>query len=71
MQNSSRGYEMTTSLTTKELSALDEQLGSEQLMVKRCRAAASACTDPSIKQHFTTMADRHQKHYDTLVKFLG
>ncbi len=62
---------MTTSLTSKELMALDEQLGSEQLLVKRCRAAATACTDPSIKQHFTAMADRHQKHYDTLKRFLG
>ncbi|HNX13272.1 MAG TPA: spore coat protein [Oscillospiraceae bacterium] len=62
---------MTTSLTSKELCALDEQLGTEQLLVKRCRAAATACTDPSIKQHFTTMADSHQKHYDTLRKFLG
>jgi hypothetical protein len=66
-----RGYDMTTSLTIKELSALDEQLGSEQLLVKRCRAAATACTDPTIKQNFTAMADRHQKHYDTLKKFLG
>ena len=62
---------MATSLTTKELGALDEQLGSEQLMVKRCVAAAESCTDPTIKQHFNAMAQRHQKHFDTLKKFLG
>lgn len=61
---------MATSLTTKELAALDETLGTEQLLVKRCTAAANACTDPTIKQHFTSMAQRHQKHYDILQKFL-
>lgn len=62
---------MATSLTTKELSALDEQLGSEQLLIKRCNAACAACTDPTIKEHFASMAQRHQKHYDTLKTFLN
>ena len=61
----------TNNLSTKELGALDELLGSEQLLVKRCRTAATGCTDPAIKQHLTAVAQRHQAHYDALVKFLN
>ncbi len=62
---------MSNPLTVKELEALNEELGSEQLMVKRCRAAADACGEQALRDHFTQMADRHQKHYDTLVTFLS
>ena len=57
-------------LTSKELTLLSEQLGGEQLLVKRFRDAATNCTDPQFKQQFEQIADRHQQHYNTLQNFL-
>ncbi len=57
-------------LTTKELTALEEQLGSEQVLIKKYRTMANQCTDAGIKSHLETIAGRHQQHYDTLVNHL-
>jgi len=57
-------------LTCKELTALDETLGSEQNLVKKYKAMASLCNDPKIRQDLENMANMHQQHANQLATFL-
>lgn len=57
-------------LTTKELAALEDQLSVEQTMVKKYNAMASQCSDQAIKTKLTSIAGRHQQHYNTLIGYL-
>lgn len=57
-------------LTTKELTALDEQLNQELVYVKKYRTMSSQCTDPQLKQQLESIATRHQNHYNTLINHL-
>ena len=57
-------------LTSKELSALEDQLGQEQTLVKKYRAMACLCSDAKLSQDLNCYAQKHQQHYDTLVSFL-
>ena len=58
-------------LTEKELSALNELLGSEDLEVKKFRQLASQVTDPALKQKFSDIANRHKSHFDALYTHLN
>ena len=58
------------SLTAKELTALEDTLGSEQNLVKKFQALASLCKDSRIQQELEGMAEVHQQHVNTLAKFL-
>lgn len=57
-------------LTTKELTALDDQMGQEQTLIKKYQSMAAMCSDPEIKREFNDIAKKHQQHYDTLMTFL-
>ena len=57
-------------LTQKELTALEEALGAEQLLVKKFRAYAQQAKDPEIGDAAEQMAGRHKQHYDTLMGYL-
>ncbi|MCL2081521.1 MAG: spore coat protein [Oscillospiraceae bacterium] len=57
-------------LTTKELTALEDQLGVEQVMIKKYNAMANQCSDPAIRHRLTSIAGRHQQHYNTLIGYL-
>ena len=57
-------------MTSKELTALEDQLGYEQVVVKKYRAMAQNCTDIAIKTKLEGIASKHQKHFDTLSSFL-
>ena len=57
-------------LTAKELSALEDTIGSEQTLVKKYEAMACLCTDTKIQQDFSNFANKHRQHYNTLVSFL-
>ena len=57
-------------LTTKELTALDDQIRHEQVLVKKYKAMASLCTDPKVQGDLNCIADKHQQHCDTLLSFL-
>ncbi|MBQ8025779.1 MAG: spore coat protein [Oscillospiraceae bacterium] len=57
-------------LTEKELTALEDQLGSEQTLVANYRALAEMCSDGQIRQSFLSYADQHQQHFNTLMNFL-
>ena len=58
------------SLTSKELTALEDTLGSEQNLVKKYQALANLCNDSKIQKDLETMAQMHQRHVNALAKFL-
>jgi hypothetical protein len=57
-------------LTSKELMALEDQIGSEQNLVKKYEAMACLCNDTKIQQDLNNFANKHRAHYNTLVSFL-
>lgn len=59
-----------TGITSKELTALEDQLTSEQSLVTKFKMYAQTATDTEIKEKCTCIANKHQKHYDTLVTAL-
>jgi rubrerythrin len=59
-----------SNLTTKELTAIEDTLAYEQVLVKKYRTLAGTCTDAAIKSRMENIANRHQGHYDTLVNYL-
>ena len=58
-------------LTAKELSAIEDQLNCEQMLIRKFRAYAQSATDPQIKASCENMAQRHTHHYDTLMGHLN
>ena len=57
-------------LTSKELPALEDQIGCEATLVKKYEAMACLCADTKIRQRFNDSANKHRAHYNTLVGFL-
>jgi len=57
-------------LTSKELTALEEQIGLEETLVKKYDTMASTCTDQKLQRDFTCIADKHRQHFNALVSFL-
>ncbi len=57
-------------LTAKELTALEDQIGCEETLVKKYEAMACLCEDYALKQEFTSYAGKHREHFNTLVSFL-
>ena len=57
-------------LTSKELTALEDQINSEATLVKKYEAMACLCNDMKIQQDFNNFANKHRAHYNTLVGFL-
>ena len=55
-----------TGLTTKELTALEDQLTMEQSAVAKFKMYAHTAADSAIKDKCNCLAEKHQKHYDTL-----
>lgn len=58
-------------LTEKELTAIEDQLGEEKLLITKIRAYSDICTDQQLKQKCSCIADKHQTHYDQLLSFLN
>lgn len=57
-------------LTSKELSALEDQLAGEEILVKKYRSFAEQCSDNALRTKCTAIADTHQKHFNTLLGYL-
>lgn len=57
-------------LTEKELSALEDQLSAEQMLVKKYRGYAALAQDPRIRTLCDQLAQRHKQHFDTLMGHL-
>ena len=68
--NDERSFLMAN-LTSKELTAIEEQCSNEIILVKKYRSYAEQSTDQTLKTKWTQMADKHQQHYFTLMNHLG
>ena len=60
-----------TTLTSKELTALEDQIGCEATLVKKYEAMACLCSDPAIGQELQSIAGKHRAHFNSLVRFLN
>lgn len=58
-------------LTSKELTALEEQLNAEAVLVAKYKAMANDSQDPQLSSTLESIASRHQAHYNTLFQFLN
>ena len=54
-------------LTTKELAAIEDQLGLEQNLIKKYKLYAQQSTDPQIKIKCEQIAAKHQNHFTRLM----
>lgn len=57
-------------ITTKELSALSDQLNFEQVLSAKYQTAASAVTDPQLKASCETYAKQHKENFQCLLAYL-
>ena len=55
-------------ITSKELSWIEDQLTLEQLLIKKYRSVAENATDAAIAGKMASIAQRHEQHYNTLLK---
>lgn len=58
-------------LTQKELTAIQDQLQAEKILIDKLRAYSELSQDQTIKNTCAGWADKHQQHYDKLIKLLG
>lgn len=58
-------------LTAKELSALEDQLSMEQLLIKKYKMVAGMATDQQIKTKCEQIAQKHQEHFNRLMGHLN
>lgn len=58
-------------LTSKELSAISDQLGIEQNLIKKYNMYAQTSADQCIKTKCEQIAQKHQNHYNTLMGHLN
>lgn len=57
-------------LTTKELGALEDQLGFEKVMCCKYQEAMQQCSDQELKNSYRQYADQHRENYENLLKYL-
>ncbi|MBC7765891.1 MAG: spore coat protein [Hyphomonadaceae bacterium] len=57
-------------ITSKELSALEDQLNYEQMLVKKYRTFAGQCSDVALQNKCTQIANKHQEHFNKLMNYL-
>ena len=54
------------SMTSKELTAIEDQLGMEQLMITKYKSIAGMTNDPQLKTKCEQISAKHQEHYNRL-----
>lgn len=57
-------------LTTKELSALEDQLSFEKMLCCKYQEAARTTSETELKNSYNQYASQHKQNYDTLLGFL-
>jgi len=62
---------MHANITTKELSAIEDQLSMEQVLIKKFNSYSELCTDPTLKTKCQQIAGKHQQHFNKLMNYLG
>lgn len=58
-------------LSEKELSALNDLLNEEELLVKKFQMLASHASDTNVKNQMNEIAGRHQNHFNKLYEHLS
>ncbi len=58
-------------LSSKELSAIEDQLGMEQILIKKYKMYAQQSTDPQLKTCCEQIASKHQNHFNALINQLN
>ncbi|MBQ6864377.1 MAG: spore coat protein [Clostridia bacterium] len=58
-------------LTSEELKAIEDQLGAEELAIKKLKSYSCQITDPQLKNCCDQIVAQHKKHYDTLMGYLN
>ena len=54
------------SLTSKELTALEDQLASEHNIISKYKMYSHSAVESEIRDKCNCIASKHQKHYDIL-----
>ena len=57
-------------LTSKELSALEDQLGFEQLCACKYQTAANETNETELKSSYEKYAAQHKQNFTTLLNYL-
>jgi len=57
-------------ISSKELTALDEQLNHEQMLIKKFNSYANDTSDAALRTKYQQMASRHQAHFNSLLTYL-
>ena len=57
-------------MTVKELSAVEDILDKELILIKKYRFAASESGDRELSELFNHAADIHKKHFNMLIGYL-
>ncbi len=57
-------------LSEKELSAINDLLNEEELLVKKFQMLASHSQDQTVKQQMLDIADKHQGHFNDIYSYL-
>ncbi|MEF9982961.1 MAG: spore coat protein [Oscillospiraceae bacterium] len=60
-----------SNLTSKELSAIEDQLSVEKCLVEKFKMYSSDATDPQLKTKCEQIASQHQNHYAKLLNKLS
>lgn len=58
-------------LTSKELSAIEDQLSAEKNLVEKFMLYSANVTDPQLKTKCEQIASSHQNHYNQLLNKLN
>ena len=53
-------------ISEKELSALNELLSEEELLIKKFKMLAEHSQDAEVKSAFTEISNKHQEHFKSL-----
>lgn len=59
------------SMTTTDLTIIQDEMYKEALLYKKCSAYADYFTDANLKGMARTAAEHHRKHFDTLHGYLN
>lgn len=71
IKNAIKENEAMGQISEKELLALNDLLGEEELLIKKFKMLANHAEDEEIKEKFMAISDKHQKHFDALYRQLG
>ena len=59
-----------SNLSEKELSAINELLSEEELLIKKFQMLSQQTNDAEMKKEFESIANKHQGHFNNLYSHL-